>query len=266
MRKIAPKKKAARFGSHTSNLVKVVTFKDEEWARIADASLLPEGARIQIGAAIAHYRSEVAAERTSLNTKRSVVKIRGYATKLEQGLRNLLNDPIFFTAGLPHWSSIPKPQASEFKHLFENLEQLQLVMARTQSRMHMKPGRKSIQPIDALIARLNWIQASVTGDNVRRSTKIILGGRPANIYIELCCKKADSDLTQVRIDRALRRNVAKFHDILINHGFDTSVGKYVDEHHQPKSSRSRAYIDGHLRFRQEDILKHLRAKKKFKRK
>jgi hypothetical protein len=249
--------------THVTNIVKVVTFSDAEWARIAKTTPLPSDARWKIGAAIAHYRSEKAAEKTSLTTKRSVNRIRNYATKLDRELCRLLDDSIFFSAGLPHWSSTPKPQTSDFDQLFDNLKQLQSVMEKTQSRMEMKPGRKSTRLLEGLVKRLNWIQAEVSGDNVTRSTKT-LGGRAHNQYIDLCCQLADRDLTPAQIDRALSEQIAEFHDILGNDGFDTSVGKEIDEEHQPKSRRSRAYIYGHLKFRQEDVLKYLRAKRKSK--
>jgi hypothetical protein len=261
MRRAGPKKKGINYRSHDSNLVKVVTFSDEQWRRIAETTPLPDNARFRIGAAIAHYRSEKAAERTSLTTKRSVKKIRDYATKLGREIHKLLHDPIFFTAGLPHWSSTPKPQASDFDQLRANLEQLQAEMEKTQSRMQMTPGRKSTRLLEGLVKRLNWIQADATEDNVKRSTKI-LGDRPFNKYINLCCHIADPALTPAQIDRALRKQISEFHDILSNDGFDTSVGKNVDEKHQPKSRRSRAYVGGHLKYRKEDVLKYLRAKQK----
>lgn len=258
MRKTGSKKKAHSPG--LGNIPELLTFGDEEWARIANTSPLLKDARFQIGAAIAQYRSEKAASKTSLTTKRAVAKVRVYASKLHRELRGLLADPIFFTAGLPHWSSTPKPQVSDFELLFDNLKQLQSVMERTQSRMQMKPGRKSIRPIDFLISKLNWAQAEITGDNVQRSTKI-LGGRAFNKYVTLCCQIADPNLTPRQIDRALSRHIANFHDRLSNDGFDTSVGKWVDEKHQPTSGRSRAHIDGHLRFRPEDISAFLRKTK-----
>jgi hypothetical protein len=247
--------------THVTNVVKVVTFSDAEWARIAQTTSLPSDARLQIGVAIAHYRSEKAAEKTSLPTKRSVKKIRDYAAKLDRELRRLLVDPIFFSAGLPHWSSTPKPQTSDFDQLFDNLKQLQLVMEKAQSRMQMTRGRKSTRLLEGLVKRLNWIQAGVSDDNVTRSTKT-LGGRAYNKYINLCCHLANRDLTPAQIDRAFCQQIAEFHDILSNDGFDTSVGEYVDEKHHPKSRRSRVYVGGHLKFRQEDILKYLRAKQK----
>jgi hypothetical protein len=137
MKKIRQRKKSTRGGPHDTNIAKVVNFEPEEWARIASTSSLPKNARLRIGIAIAWYRSEKAAQKTSLNTKRSVKKVRDYATKLDQQLKDLLKDPIFFSAGLPYWSPTPKPQSSDFAQLFDSLEQLQSLMEETQSRMRM---------------------------------------------------------------------------------------------------------------------------------
>jgi len=254
MKKIRSKKKSKvrTPRAHNSNIVEVVPLSDGEWARINATSPLPNDARIRIGAAIAHYRSEKMAERTSLSTKRSVRKIRGYAFKLDRELHQLLDDPIFFTAGLPHWSSVPKPQASDFEQLFGDLGQLQLLMEKTQSRMQMKRGRKSSQPLDGLVKQLNWIQANATRDNVQRSTKIF-GDRAYNKYINLCCQIADPDLTPAQIDRVLRKQIAEFHNVLINYSFDTSVGQGLDKKHQPKSRRSRAFVGDYFRVPQNNF-------------
>jgi hypothetical protein len=245
-----------------------VPFSDVEWAEISDTIDLPKDARLQVGAALAIYESERAASKAaSLETKRSVDKVRRYAAKLDDELRKILADPILYVADQPYWSSRPRLTKADFAELFSNLDQLQSIMETAQSRMEMSPGRKSTQAIDVLVQTLNSIQAEVSRDNVQRSTKSSEAAhskRPAKInkFVILCGKKVG--LTPPQIQRALKRTIASFHDILTNGRFDKSVGEYIDDGHSPKSRRSRTAQDGHWRIRQEDVVAFMQAKKKTK--
>jgi hypothetical protein len=243
-----------------------VPFRDTEWAEISDLIDLPSDARFQIGGALAFYKSERAASTAaSRTTKRSVGKIRQYATKLHDELYRILDDPIFFVAGQPYWSSRPRLKKADFEELLSNVDQLQSIMETAQSRMQMPPGRKSTQAIDRLVQTLSAIQAEVSQDNTQRSSKKpdkTQRRRSANstAFVVLCAEKVG--LTEPQIQRSLKRTIARFHDSLTNHGFDTSVGKSIHGKHEPKSRRSRTPSDGHWRIPKIDVIAHLRNKKK----
>jgi hypothetical protein len=243
-----------------------VQFSEKEWSEISGLIPLPEDARIQIGAALAFYKSQrLASTAAPLKTKRSIDKVRRYATKLESELRGILADPSFFQAGQPHWSPRPRPRKVDFEVLFSNLDQLQLTMDTAQSRMKMSPGRKSMQAIDFLIQALGSIQAQKSRDFVQRSTKDAnkkwsSGFARSTRFVTLCGNKVG--LTPGQIERALKRSIAKYHDTLINHGFNTAIGGYIDGKQQPKSQRSRTASDGHWYIRQDEAMAFVRAAKK----
>jgi hypothetical protein len=179
-----------------------------------------------VEAGLALCRSEQDALRTSLTTKRSIDKVRRYATKLRDELGKLLTDSVFLSAGQPHWHSRPRPQTDDFEPLFAALKSLHTVMETAQSRTAMRPGRKSVEPLDSLVQYLNWIQADIVGDNVIRSNKNTEKARSSD-FIRICCKKVG--FTDGQIERALRRNASKFHHSLEHDAFDLSLGVSVRE-------------------------------------
>jgi hypothetical protein len=253
-------------GPHPSNNPEVVPLSDREWAEISETIALPKDGRTRIGAALAFYESGRAASKAaSLKTKRSIDKVRRYAAKVDDELRQILADPTFYVAGQPYWSSRQRPNKADFTELFSNLKQLQSTMKMAQSRMAMSPGRKSTQAIDNLVQQLNYIQAEVSRDTVQRSTKdseAAKSKRPAKVnkYVILCGKKVG--LTSPQIQRALKRTIAIFHDTLTNHRFDTSVGEYIDDGYSPISRRSRTAEDGHWRIRQKGRHRVYESKRK----
>jgi hypothetical protein len=171
-----------------------------------------------------------------LKTKRSIAKIRRYATKLCNEVETLLVDRVFYVAGQPFWSSRARPKRGDFDKLFSALSDLQSAMETAQSRTTMQPGRKSVQPIDNLLKFLNWIQAEASDDNVQRSAKDSDRSNSTR-FVHLCCKKVG--LTKGQVERALRRNISEFHAAIMHDNFDLSVGKAINKKYRPKSRRSR---------------------------
>jgi hypothetical protein len=208
----------------------VVEFEEEDWQKISRSLPLPlaADARFRIGAAIATYRNESFANRTSLKTKRLVEQMRGYASKLVKGANELTNDLVFLNAGLPWWKSRTGPSAGDILNQIQKIQALDQILADAQDRMKVGPGRKSAQPLEHLIKQLVWIQAEVTQKYVTRSIKTGVRARPTNRFIELCVHFADRRITSSNIERVLTRCIAEHHDTLAQYGFDTATGQHVN--------------------------------------
>jgi hypothetical protein len=91
-------------------------------------------------------------------------------------------------------------------------------MTSAESRMSMRPGRKSVAPIGYLVTQLNWLQNAFTRDNVMRSNKRTEKARGSE-FIHLCCQKVG--VSKGQVDRALRRNISQFH-MTLAYGADLS--------------------------------------------
>ncbi len=197
---------------------------DEDWKKIAASSPLPPDARLQIAAAVAHYRDLVSAGKTELRTKRLVHRMRGQIAKLVKNAAELNKDHVFFRAGLPSWSRRTGPVPTDIEALIEEVKVLDQILVDAQDRMAMSPGRKSSAPLEFLIDMLAQIQARVTKRFVKRSMKNGTLLRYTNTFIRLCVGVADPKIPSSRIDDALAKCIARHHDILKTEGFNTVMG------------------------------------------
>lgn len=216
----------------------MVQFTDQEWKAI-DSSLPPsrylrrrtDSMRRDVEAQLNFFLKYRNSLWTALWTKRAVKRIKGYVPKLRRDVAGLIDDPVFLSAGLP----MGRVADYDFGPLLRNLERLQDEMDSTESRTLMMPGRKSVAPIDFLVAFLNWIQNDVTRDNVIRSNKRTEKAS-ASTFIHLCCQKVG--LSKGQVDRSLKRNISKFHNLL-SHGVDLSTNPFGTRNHKSVSKRAR---------------------------
>lgn len=226
-------------GGHSSNAPRLSrsALTDEEWGELSRIIPISRKQRLDIEVWLAVFTSERASSKTSLQTKRRIAKLRRYATKLETELHQLLEDPIFYSAGRPSWSALPRPAKDDFHLLFAQLETLQAVLEVAQTRTSMKPGRKAIEPIDGLVKQLNWVLTDIGRSQVIRSGKDS-GKAESSKFIRFCCRKVG--LSDGQIDRALRRNVAEYHRGLEYQAFDVSADEPVNEdERRSRGKRSR---------------------------
>jgi hypothetical protein len=168
---------------------------------------------------------------TSLRTKRSIKKVKNYATKLKAELKYLTADPVYLSAGL----ALGSPSSNDFSILLRALNDVQREMESAESRTSMKAGRKSTSPVDFLVSFLNWVQNDATRDNVIRSNKRTERASGSE-FIHLCCRKVG--LSKGQTDRALKRNISKFHSML-SYGVDLSVNPSGSRNQYSGSKRAR---------------------------
>ncbi len=216
------------FKKNKTWLIEPEMLSDTDWERIERTSPLPPDARLRISVALADYRNRVAAERGSLFTKRRVQRMRNAIQKLQSEAKVLLDDPVFFSIGLPAWSSRTGPVPADLTERLKIIREFDQVLADAQDRMQLRRGRKSSQHLASLIQQLVWIAADATGSSVKRSTKA--GSlRPTSRYILACAKIADSKLSESAINNALTKCIAEYYRTLGTDGFDTAIGKYIDQ-------------------------------------
>jgi hypothetical protein len=147
--------------------------------------------------------------------------------KLLAEAEELINDPVFFRVGLPHWHTRTGPVVGDIAARTTMIAELDEILADAEDRMRLSPGRKSPNALEALIQNLVWIQADATERYVQRSSK---SGylRPTSAFITVCAKIADPSLSQSSIDNALTKCIAEHHWILENERFNTAIGKRLD--------------------------------------
>ena len=120
-------------------------------------------------------------------------------------------------------------------HALRSLDRVQREMDSAEGLTSQRPGRKSTAPIDFLVTNLNWIQNDATRDNVIRSNKKTEKTKGRE-FIRQCCKKVG--LSEGQIDRALKRNISKFHNML-SRGVDLSGNPSSSWPHVSESKRAR---------------------------
>jgi hypothetical protein len=216
----------------------VIRFTEQEWKAIAN-TLPPskqfrrrmDSKRREVEGQLNFFLKYRQSLWTSLRTKRSIKKVKNYATKLQTELEYLTNDPVYLSAG----RSMGSPSNRDFSSLLSALDNVQREMESTESRTSMKPGRKSAGPVDFLVTHLNWIQNVATRDNVIRSKKKTEKASGSN-FIYLCCQKVG--LSKGQVDRALMRNISKFHSML-SYSVDLSSDPFGAGNHKSGSKRAR---------------------------
>jgi hypothetical protein len=226
-------------GGHSSNApdVREPALNDREWNQLCRIVPISQKQKLHVEVYLAQFKSEREASRTSLATKRSISKLRRYATKLNAELNRLLADPVFYSAGQPSWSSKPRPKKSDFNALIAELDNVQKILEAAQARLAMSPGRKSTRPIDGLVSQLNWMLAKSGKDNVIRSNKRSASAQSSD-FIRFCCKKVG--LSDGQIDRAIKRNIAEYHRALEYRGIDMARDETIDgDELQSRAKRSR---------------------------
>ena len=213
-------------------------FTDGEWKAIiecfptsSDLQQRQQSMRDDVEAHLNFFLRYKQSYSTSLNTKRSINKVRNYAIKLRKELDFLANDTVYQVAGLP----MGKIGNTDFDLLIKKLGWLQFDMESAASRVSMRPSRKPTGPTDFLITHLNWIQGDVTGEPVIRSNKRTERAN-ANNFVKLCCKKVG--LSQDQIDRSLKRVISKFHSALAL-GVDISSNPFGEPREKFASKRAR---------------------------
>jgi hypothetical protein len=224
---------------------KLARFTDQEWKAISDIFSSSRAVRRRVNSRrqqveehLARYLRHRESLWTSLKTKRSVKKIDNYATKLRTELEALLIDPAFFSAGRP--LGLTSDPVQIIRPLLKNLDWLQHDMRSAEGRLSMGPGRKKL-PVDFLVMNLNWIQNTVTNDNVIRSNKRRSDKALGSAFIHMCCQKVG--LSKGQIDRALRRNISYFHKSLgdgldvSNHPFRTRKQYSASKRARPKKKK-----------------------------
>jgi hypothetical protein len=148
----------------------------------------------------------------------------------------------------------PELDRSDFDALISSLGELDEKMESAQLRMRMPPGRKSKERIDFLVRMLVRIPGEISRDYPQRTTKNSSKAQAVR-FVFLCAAKVG--LSEPQIQRALKRTIATFHDLLINEDYDESIDEYVVDANQKKSRRSRNW-----RSRNEDFAPFRQTKEK----
>jgi len=217
-------KKAAVEDSSKFADIKIRPFKltDTHWARITKIEKdIAESARLEIGFALGNYQTKQGWNRTSLETKRSVIAAQRTAEKLERLLTALASDSVYLQVGMVFQAEIDALKTAQV-----NVGYIRSVLNAGRERMKVKRGRKSPKALEELIVQLMGIRGSNGGRVLNRSIK--KGSvTPHDPFVYACIELLTPKIPRSRIDTQLRRVISRYHAGLRG-GYDMVRGKYVD--------------------------------------
>lgn len=195
---------------------------DAHWARITKIEKnIAQSARLEIGFALGNYQTKQGWNRTSLETKRSVIAAQKAAEKLERLLAALAGDTVYLQVGMAFQADLDALKTAQV-----NVDYIRSVLNAGRERMKVKRGRKSPKALEELIVHLMGICGANGGRVINRSTK--KGSTtPYDPFIYACIEFLTPKIPRSRIDTQLRRVIGRYHAGLRG-GYDMAKGKYID--------------------------------------